>query len=188
MLDIKEEVQLHTKLERLTTFEGLQVGDKVTTITFAGFKTFEFMGYDPRLANGKYRFNYAYFLDSFGRTKVERWYIDCLSKEEIYKGYDTLFVKIVELSLLRRRLLDLRKNIPLEECYPNQDDSLKLNLNDIRHIQQESDVVMGETLASTPADGLSLEEAFALYIAAMKWAEGDQFFRQGDDSDKPVEL
>ncbi len=188
MPDINEEIQVTDKLERLTTFEGLQAGDKVTRITFAGFKTFEFMGYDPTLANGKYRFNYAYFLDSFGRTKVERWYIDCLAKEEIYKGYDTLFVKIMEYSLLRERLLDIRKSIPLEECHSNRNDSLKLNLNDIRHIQQESDVVMGETLASIPADGLSLEEAFDLYIAAMKWAEGDQFFRQEGGSDKSEEL
>lgn len=35
---------------------------------------------------------------------------------------------------------------------------------------------MGEMLASIPADSLSLEQAFELYIEAMKWAEGDRFF------------
>lgn len=36
---------------------------------------------------------------------------------------------------------------------------------------------MGEMLASVPADGLTVEEAFYLYIRAMQWAEGDRFFR-----------
>lgn len=45
----------------------------------------------------------------------------------------------------------------------------------------ESDVCMGETLLSIPADGLSLEEAFELNIAAKKWADGDRFYRITDD-------
>ena len=41
----------------------------------------------------------------------------------------------------------------------------------------DSEVCMGEMLASVPADGLTVEEAFYLYIRAMQWAEGDRFFR-----------
>ena len=41
----------------------------------------------------------------------------------------------------------------------------------------DSEVCMGEMLASVPADGLTLEEAFYLYMREMLWAEGDSFFR-----------
>ncbi len=39
------------------------------------------------------------------------------------------------------------------------------------------DICMGELLAAIPADGLTLEEAFELYIAAKKWADGDKFYQ-----------
>lgn len=51
-----------------------------------------------------------------------------------------------------------------------------IDLNDIKSFQFISDVVIGETLASVPADGLSIEEAFILYIEAMYWGEGDCFY------------
>ncbi|GAB6119001.1 hypothetical protein [Dysgonomonas termitidis] len=54
----------------------------------------------------------------------------------------------------------------------------------LRQVQKEyetSEVVMGEMLASVPADGLSVEEAFYLYLKAMNWAEGNIFFRKYDD-------
>ncbi|WP_226992569.1 hypothetical protein [Bacteroides graminisolvens] len=46
---------------------------------------------------------------------------------------------------------------------------------------------MGETLALIPADSLSLEEAFQLYIEAMKWAEGDRFYKSEND-EPPQEI
>lgn len=46
---------------------------------------------------------------------------------------------------------------------------------------------MGELLASLPARGLTMEEAFELNIAARKWADGDEFFRVIDDG-KPEKL
>lgn len=169
------------ELQRLTTFEGLNVGDTVTRITITGFQTFQFMGYDPKLINTKNHFNYAFFLDAFGRTKTERWYIDYLQKTEIYKGYDTLFVKIVESNLLQKRLSDLRLDIPLAlQCY--KDNPLKITFEDIQVEYQNSEVVIGETLASIPADGLSLEEAFELYMEALKSSCGDRFFREVEDS------
>lgn len=59
----------------------------------------------------------------------------------------------------------------------------KINLDQIKKIQLNSEVVMGETLAGVPADGLTIEEAFQLYIDAMNWAEGDKFYRQIPDGD-----
>lgn len=46
---------------------------------------------------------------------------------------------------------------------------------------------MGEMLLSIPANGLSIEEAFELSIAAKKWADGDCFYRVIDDGE-PEEL
>ena len=46
---------------------------------------------------------------------------------------------------------------------------------------------MGELLDALPADGLSVEEAFELSIAAKKWADGDRFYRTVDDGE-PEEL
>ena len=57
-------------------------------------------------------------------------------------------------------------------------------LEEIKSGYGDSEVCMGEMLASVPADGasvpadgLTVEEAFYLYIRAMQWAEGDRFFR-----------
>ena len=48
---------------------------------------------------------------------------------------------------------------------------------------QDSEVCMGELLAQKKADGLTIEEAFLLYIECMKRAEGDRFFRVIGTSD-----
>ena len=40
---------------------------------------------------------------------------------------------------------------------------------------------MGDLLCSIPADGLSLDEAFELTIAAKKYADGDRFYRIIED-------
>ncbi|WP_199330338.1 hypothetical protein [Dysgonomonas sp. GY617] len=58
----------------------------------------------------------------------------------------------------------------------------KLTLEQIFNEYSESDVVMGEMLASIPADGLSVEEAFELYMEALKSSCGDRFFREVEDS------
>lgn len=42
-----------------------------------------------------------------------------------------------------------------------------IDLKVIKSIQFFSEVILGETLASIPANGLSLKEAFKLYIEAM---------------------
>lgn len=63
----------------------------------------------------------------------------------------------------------------------------KLTLEEIQSEYHENDVCMGELLASLPARGLTMEEAFELNIAARKWADGDEFFRVIDNT-KPEKL
>ncbi len=69
-----------------------------------------------------------------------------------------------------------------EELYCSGNSLLQSTLCDkkfeeIKSGYGDSEVCMGEMLASVPADGLTLEEAFYLYMRAMQWAEGDRFFR-----------
>lgn len=64
----------------------------------------------------------------------------------------------------------------------------KTNSDSIRAEFLTSDVCMSEFLASVPADGLTLEEAFNLYISARKWADGDRFFVAINEEDPYVEL
>ena len=55
--------------------------------------------------------------------------------------------------------------------------AVKQTMEQIITDYKEDDICMGEFLASVPADGYSLEEAFELYISIMKRIEGDQFFK-----------
>lgn len=63
----------------------------------------------------------------------------------------------------------------------------KMTLEKLKKEYRNSDVCMGEMLLSMPADGLSIEEAFELSIAAKKWADGDRFYRTVEDGE-PEEL
>lgn len=53
----------------------------------------------------------------------------------------------------------------------------KTNLKDVMKEYSQSEVCMGETLGKISANGLTIEEAFELYIKAMNYAEGDEFYR-----------
>lgn len=66
-------------------------------------------------------------------------------------------------------------------------DKDKMTLDKLKTEYMKSDVCMGEMLLSIPANGLSIEEAFELSIAAKKWADGDRFYRVIDDGE-PEEL
>lgn len=63
----------------------------------------------------------------------------------------------------------------------------KTTFDQIKEAYTTSDVCMGEMLASTSAHSLTIEEAFELYIEAMKWAEGDRFYKSQDNG-SPIEL
>lgn len=66
-------------------------------------------------------------------------------------------------------------------------DKGRMTLEKLKEEYLNSDVCMGEMLLSMPADGLSIEEAFELGIAAKKWADGDRFYRVVDE-EEPEEL
>ena len=67
----------------------------------------------------------------------------------------------------------------------NNKNRVPLSFNEVKDMYHESDVIMGEMLASIPADGMSIEDAFYLYIAAQNWANGDEFIQIfGDDNEK----
>ena len=53
----------------------------------------------------------------------------------------------------------------------------KMTLDKVIKEYVQDDICIYDLLASIPADGLTLEEAFELYISALKKIEGDQFFR-----------
>ena len=44
----------------------------------------------------------------------------------------------------------------------------------------QSEVCMGELLANISADGMSIEDAFELYIKAMNYAEKDEIYKLAD--------
>ena len=64
-----------------------------------------------------------------------------------------------------------------EKILEEQPDNSKMTLEKVRKEYLENDVCMGELLDTIPAEGLSIEEAFELSIAAKKWADGDRFYR-----------
>ena len=67
----------------------------------------------------------------------------------------------------------------------NNKNRVPLSFNKVKDMYHESDAIMGEMLASIPADGMSIEDAFYLYIAAQNWANGDEFIQIfGDDNEK----
>lgn len=53
---------------------------------------------------------------------------------------------------------------------------MKVTLNDIKKVYQESEVCMDELLNDIKADGLTIAEAFELYISSMVYAEEDEFY------------
>lgn len=59
----------------------------------------------------------------------------------------------------------------------------KTNLEDVMNEYGRSEVCMGETLGSMSANGLTIEEAFELYIKAMNHVEGDKFYRTDCDGE-----
>lgn len=66
---------------------------------------------------------------------------------------------------------------------------VKEKMEEVKATYHNSEVVMGEMLASVPADGLSMEEAFFLYVAALNWANGDEFTQiLGDNEEEGVNL
>ena len=71
----------------------------------------------------------------------------------------------------------------------NNKNRVPVSLTKVKEMYHESEVVMGEMLASVPADGMSIEDAFYLYIAAQNWANGDEFTQVlGDNDNEKIDL
>ena len=58
----------------------------------------------------------------------------------------------------------------------------KITFNQLKEDYFNNDVCMAEVLASTPATGLTIEQAFYLYIRAKNWSDKDEFelYSEGD--------
>ena len=56
----------------------------------------------------------------------------------------------------------------------------KITLEQIKKDYQEHSICMAELLSSTPAEGLSVEEAFYLFIEALQYSDSDRFFWMRD--------
>lgn len=58
----------------------------------------------------------------------------------------------------------------------------KITFNQLKEDYFNDDVCMAEVLASTPATGLTIEQAFYLYIRAKNWSDKDEFelYSEGD--------
>lgn len=96
-------------MDKLRSFDGLQVGDVVTRISVKhGITQFEFLGFDPKL-KGELRKLYGYFLESFGRTQVERWHASALQGRHYYRGYDRPHAVAIACDLLQERIDSLSK-------------------------------------------------------------------------------
>ena len=71
----------------------------------------------------------------------------------------------------------------------NNKNRVPFSLTKVQGLYHKSDVVIGEMLASVPADGMSIEDAFYLYIAAQNWANGDEFTQVlGDNDNEKIDL
>lgn len=63
-------------------------------------------------------------------------------------------------------------------------DKAKSILEALKRDYRENDVCMGDLLSASIVTGydksgdISFEDAFEIYMEAMKWAEGDQFFHK----------
>lgn len=65
-------------------------------------------------------------------------------------------------------------NNMVETVYVHHSNQKALTLDDVKEIYMDSPVCMSETLATIPANGLSLEEAFDLYAKAIEWSDNDK--------------
>lgn len=63
-------------------------------------------------------------------------------------------------------------------------------LEEIKKAYETSDVCMGELLEDLSADGLSIDDAFYVYMIALEYAEGDTFYRKlgGYDDIEKIDL
>ena len=67
-----------------------------------------------------------------------------------------------------------RFEVGCSKSTPTYSDKIK----SIKKVYKENDLSMSEILASTSANGLSIEDAFDIYIKLLNWSDGDTFLKQ----------
>lgn len=85
---------------------------------------------------------------------------------------DSNTVSINTLQLRNR----FSERTPINQYLRIMNSRLLKKLDEIKKEYLESVVCMGEMLDSVSADGFSIEEAHWLYMRAMEWANGDEFY------------
>ena len=69
---------------------------------------------------------------------------------------------------------NILRRFEVESSYINVDKVLEF----IKDEYRKNDLCMGEILANTSANGLTLEEAHELYKKSLNWSDGDEFYRK----------
>lgn len=69
---------------------------------------------------------------------------------------------------------NILRRFEVENSYINIDKVLEF----IKDEYRKNDLCMGEILANTSANGLTLEEAHELYKKSLNWSDGDEFYRK----------
>ena len=71
----------------------------------------------------------------------------------------------------------------------NNKNRVPFSFNKAKDMYYKSDFVMGEMIASVHADGMSIEDAFYLYIADKNGANGDGLTQVlGDNDNEKIDL
>lgn len=134
------------------------------------------------------------FVDDYQVTRDQLQYLHaCITRQgSDFKKHSSLFGECLKIANIDKdKFLQILDDLIYKSDQQNpqiliswsDNKNNPIDINDIKSIQFISEVVLSETLASVPADGLSIEEAFKLYVEAMCWGEGDRFYMVKEDED-----
>ena len=133
------------------------------------------------------------FADEYqvSRDQLQSMYESIANQDSVFQEHASLFEDYLRSAYIDKdEFLQILDDLIHKSDQQNpqiliswSDTNKPIDLNDIKDIQSISDIILNETLASIPADGLSIEEAFILYVKAMYWGEGDCFYMVTEDQD-----
>lgn len=89
----------------------------------------------------------------------------------------------IELTTEEATMLSVAKNMDNNKNSGHIPDKIhiKTDFEKIKADYHASSLCMAELLASCPADGLTIEQAFELYVKAKSWVDGDLFRVERED-------
>lgn len=134
------------------------------------------------------------FVDDYqvSREQLQKLH-ECINTQDVeFQEYAPLFLEYLKIANINKdKFLQILDDLIHKSDQQNpqiliswcDNENKPIDFNDIKSIQFISDVVIGETLASVPADGLSIEEAFILYVKVMYWGEGDCYYLITEDEE-----